>query len=150
MVAPAAPVRASRSALAPKLMRRASGETGEFAGASPSSTALSSNMAELVPALETLSRREAAAAVKGDVCVGEHPDRPSVEMDTRRLLCALAAAAVMGPGKADVPATGLAGVRAKMLVKAWPGENDARLSRAWPVVPDGGLLSLDMAGVMRA
>lgn len=125
-------------------MRRASGEVGAVTGESPSSTALSSNVdeAEPVPALETLSRREAPAA-KGDVWVGE-PDRPRVEMDMRRPVCVLAAAEAIGPGKAEVPVA-LVGERPKMLVKGCPGEKEARRSRDVAMAGvDGVMLSPDM------
>lgn len=93
----AAPVRTSRSTRAPMLMRRAKGEAGAVTGPSPSSMTLSSRPAEPVPALEMLSRLEAAEP-KGDVWVGDVPDRPRVEMDMRRRVWALAAALAIGPG----------------------------------------------------
>lgn len=80
------PARTSRNALAPKLMRRANGDDGAVTGESPSSIALSSSVVVVVPVpmLEMLSRRDLAEGAKGEVWVGEQPERPSVEMDMRR------------------------------------------------------------------
>ena len=89
----------SRSAFAPKLIRRAKGVVGELlAGASPSSMALSSAPGDAEAVLEQLSWRPRRLP-KGEVWVGE-PERPRVEMDMRRRwwAWALAAAAAMGPG----------------------------------------------------
>lgn len=127
MPVPAAPVRTSRRARAPKLIRRARGVVGAVTdNPSPSSSmTLSSIAVPLVPALETLPRLE-ASAVKGEVWVGEVPDRPSVEMDTRRRLCTLAAAVAIGLGKAAVPAVALVGERLNRPVKVWPGVKEPR------------------------
>ena len=99
-------VRTSRKALAPKLMRRANAVLGVVAGAeasaSPSSMTLSSSAVEPEPALEALSRR-AGAVPKGEVCVGDDPERPRVVMDMRRRFWALTAAVAMDPGKGGVP-----------------------------------------------
>lgn len=117
----------SRSALAPKLMRRASGDVvvGDVDAASPSSMTLSSTLVDPVPALEMLPRRDAPGG-KGDVWGGELPDRPRVEMDMRRRVWALAAAVAMGLGKAGGGPTVeeglLVGERPNRPFHAWPGE----------------------------
>jgi hypothetical protein len=95
------PTLTSRSACAPKLSRRPNGVAGVFCGgaaASPSSIA-SSSMGD--PELEMLLRRFIGLLVKGDGCVGD-VDRPNVVMDMLRRCVALAAAVVIGPGKAFV------------------------------------------------
>lgn len=77
------PVFTSRSALAPKLIRRAKGEDGDsFGAASPSSTALSSMEADGDVLLETLSCL-ALTPAKADAWVGE-PERPRDVIDIRR------------------------------------------------------------------
>lgn len=77
------PVFTSRSALAPKLIRRANGEVGDPLGAgSPSSTAFSSIDVDGEPPLETLSCRALACANAED-WVGD-PDKPKDVMDIRR------------------------------------------------------------------
>jgi hypothetical protein len=78
-----APVFTSRSALAPKLIRRANGEDGDSLGAaSPSSTALSSMEADGDVLLATLSCL-ALIPAKADAWVGE-PERPRDVIDIRR------------------------------------------------------------------
>ena len=109
------PVRTSRSALAPKLIRRANGVAGVEGGAepSPSSMTFSSKVGEpeREPVLDMLSRR-VTPEPNGEVWVGDEPERPRVVMDIRRRFCAFAAAVAMEPGKAEVPLA-LAGDRPK-------------------------------------
>lgn len=77
------PAFTSRSALAPKLMRRANGDVGDsLRGTSPSSIALSSIEAEGDVLRELLSCRPLRLA-KADAWVGE-PERPRDVMDIRR------------------------------------------------------------------
>ena len=81
------PVLTSRSALAPKLIRRANGEVGDPLNmASPSSTALSSiDVVGDVP-LEILPCR-ALTLVNADAWVGD-PESPREVTDMRRRCCA--------------------------------------------------------------
>lgn len=77
------PAFTSRSALAPKLMRRANGDDGDSPrGTSPSSTAFSSMEAVGEVPREPLSGR-ALRLAKADAWVGE-PERPRDVMDIRR------------------------------------------------------------------
>ncbi|KAI9814088.1 MAG: hypothetical protein M1832_005976 [Thelocarpon impressellum] len=147
------PARTSRRARAPKLMRRAKGVVGTEAdvGAapSPSSMTFSSTAGGPEPALDMLSRREAAEpGPKGEVWVGEVPERPSVVMDMRRRLWALAAADAMEPGKAEVPPA-LLGDRPKRPEKGWPGEKEARRGKVGEGGLGGGVLSAGMAASVR-
>lgn len=87
------PVVRARRACAPNDIRRAKGVVGTLrAGPSSSSIALSSIESER--SVETLPRR--GPNVKGVVCVGDEPDKPSVEIDIRRRW-SCAAAVVIGP-----------------------------------------------------
>lgn len=93
-------------------MRRANGVVGaERPTMSSSSIALSSMASEL--AVETLPRLPNG---KGAPCVGDVPDKPSVEMDIRRRW-SCAAAVVIGPGNGDVGPPALLLDRPKMLLK---------------------------------
>ena len=122
------PVLTSRSARAPKLMRRAKddGVVGEALGsASPSSIAFSLTEVDgelLLPKLLCLFLMLA----KDDGWVGE-PDSPREAMEVRRRCWAwaLAAAVAIGPGYADVPLA-LGGERPKSSESFWPGEKEAR------------------------
>lgn len=77
------PAFTSRSALAPKLMRRANGDDGDSPkAASPSSIALSSMEADGDVPLEPLSCL-ALRPAKADAWVGE-PERPKDVIDMRR------------------------------------------------------------------
>ena len=80
------------------------------AGPSSSSMALSSTESERS---ETLARRPKG---KGEAWVGEVPDRPSVEIETRRWFCAVAVE--MGPGNGPVGPPVLLD-RPKMELKVW-------------------------------
>jgi len=96
-------------------MRRANGVVGALRpGLSSSSMAFSSIESER--SVETLPRRP--PNVKGAACVGEVPDKPSVEMDIRRRW-SWAAAVVIGPGKGAVGAPDVLFDRPKMLLKVW-------------------------------
>jgi len=58
---------------------------------------------ESEPAVDTLPRRAAAMALKGEVCEGEVPESPRVLIDIRRRCWSWAAAVEMGPGKGFWP-----------------------------------------------
>lgn len=89
------PVRLSRSARAPKDIRRAKGVVGSIVGASPSSITDSSDCPEE-------NEPDIGEYPKGEVWVGETPARPIVLIDIRRRVCALAAAVAMEPGNGGV------------------------------------------------
>lgn len=127
--------RTSRSACAPKDMRRARGDgVGSDAdgGSSPASSLL---------ALDERLPPPVAARGPNDVCVGDVPDRPSVVIDKRRWLdCALAAAVAMGLGNGGLAAGGYAdgGLPAppvdRNISEKEPAVNDGR--RGWDEVEE--------------
>ena len=89
------PVRLSRRARAPKDIRRAKGVVGSIVGASPSSMTDSSDCPEE-------NEPDLGEYPKGEVWVGETPERPIVLIDIRRRVCALAAAVAIEPGNGGV------------------------------------------------
>lgn len=119
--------RTSRSACAPKDIRRARGDgvgsDADGGGSSP------------VSSLPTLEERlpSLAARVVNEGCVGDVPDRPSVVIDKRRrwLDCALAAAVAIGLGNGGLAAGGYADVG----LTAPPLERN--ISEKEPAVSDG-------------
>jgi hypothetical protein len=124
-----------RRACAPNDIRRVKGVVGALRpGPSSSSIAFSSKESE--PAVETLPRRP--PNVNGDDCVGDVPDKPSVEIDMRRRW-SCAAAVVMGPGKGAVGAPEVLLERPKMLLNVWLVKLPRRGLGGESV---GGLLSL--------
>lgn len=131
----------ARRAWAPTDMRRVKDAfegrragPAEPAGPSSSSIALSSSESERS---ETLPRRPPKE--KGVACVGDVPDKPSVEIDKRRRW-SWAAAVEIGPGKGAVGPPVLLD-RPKMELKVWVVKEPRRF---W--VAEGGVFSLlDMA-----
>lgn len=106
------------------------------AGASSSSIAFSSMESE--PAVEKLPRRP--PKTKGEVCVGEVPDKPSVVIDMRRRWSCAAEAMVPGKGAVGPPEVLLE--RAKRLLKVVE-VIEPRRGRLAPSF--GGLLLLPLA-----
>jgi hypothetical protein len=104
------------------------------AGLSSSSIALSSIESDC--SVEMLLRRPPK---KGEICVGDVPDRPRVEMDTRRRCWSCAAAVEIGPGKGAVGWPVLFD-RPKMELNVWVVKEPRRFC-----VAEGGVFSvLDM------
>lgn len=133
------PVFTSRSALAPKLIRRAKGDVGDpFGAASLSSTAFSS----IEPPLERLSCLALAWENVLD-WVGD-PESPNDVIDILRRCWAwaFAAAVAMGLGYNGGPL--LVGERPRSSESFCPGENEARRADGTDGVSGGELLSLDM------
>jgi len=81
-----------------------------------SSSSMADSSIESERSVETLPRRPPKA--KGAACVGDVPDRPSVEIDIRRRW-SWAAAVVMGPGKGAVGPPDVLFDRPNMLLKVW-------------------------------
>jgi hypothetical protein len=108
----------------------------------PSSSSIAFSSIESEPAVETLPRRP--PNVNGDDCVGDVPDKPSVEIDMRRRW-SCAAAVVIGPGNGAVGAPDVLLERPKMLLNVCD-VNEPR--RGLGEESLGGLLSL-LADIVR-
>ena len=107
------------------------------AGPSSSSMALSSTESERS---ETLARRPKG---KGEAWVGEVPDRPRVEIETRRWFCA--AAVEIGPGNGPVGPPVLLD-RPKMELKVWVVKEPRRF---WGVLGAFSSLPDIVEGIVR-
>jgi hypothetical protein len=130
-----------RRACAPNDIRRVKGVVGALRPG-PSSSSIAFSSIESEPAVETLPRRP--PNVNGADCVGDVPDKPSVERDMRRRW-SCAAAVVIGPGKGAVGAPDVLLERPKMLLNVWLVKLPRRGLGGESV---GGLLSL-LADIVR-